>query len=110
MSKSKQHIPGLVDELQGYAEDRMLDFHQYSPYHLRIMDGGFVILDAWTTGRYYVVMTDYKSLLNYTVAERQGEKGQLPSDKLWIFLDGLFYGQDVISQYEVSIKQRIGYE
>lgn len=95
MSKQKNHIPELIDRLNQYVEKRMLDMHQYSPYHMRIMDGGFVVLDVWTTGRYYVVMTDYLEMTDGNVVERQGEKGQLPLDDLWPFLDTLFYGGDM---------------
>lgn len=95
MAKQKNHIPGLVDKLTEYAEKRTLDFHQYSPYHMRIMDGGFTVLDVWTTGRYYVLTTDYHELLDDNVVERGGEKGALPLDNLWPFLDKLFYGEDM---------------
>jgi hypothetical protein len=95
MSKQKNHIPGLVDKLNEYADRRQLDIHQYSPYHLRIMDGGYVVLDVWTTGRYYIVMTDYNEITDGNIVERQGEKGQLPADStqsrmLTPFLDKIF--------------------
>lgn len=95
MSKQKNHIPGLEDKLVDYAEQRLLDIYQYSPYHLRIMDGGYVVLDLWTTGRYYVVMTDYLEKYDGNVVERGGEKGQLPINDLWPFLDKLFFGEDM---------------
>lgn len=95
--KQKNHIPGLSDRLSAYIDARMLDLHQYSQYHFRIMDGGYVVLDVWTTGRYYVVMTDYLAKYDGSVIERQGEKGQLPISKkeLWPFLDKLFFGEDM---------------
>ena len=71
----------------------MLDLHQYSPYHFRIMDGGYVVVDVWTTGRYYVLMTDYLEMAGGGV-ERGGEKGQLPLT-FEHFLDGLFYPEAV---------------
>lgn len=95
MSKQKNHIDGLSERLAQYAERRILDFMQYSPYHIRMMDGGFVVVDMWTTGRYYVVMTDYLEMTDGNVVERQGEKGQLPVDNLWPFLDKLFFGEDM---------------
>lgn len=95
MSKQKNHIPGLVDKLTEYCEKRNLDMHQYSPYHLRIMDGGYVVLDVWTTGRYYILMTDYNEAFDGNVVERQGEKGQLPVDDLWPFFDAIFFGGDM---------------
>lgn len=91
MSKPKNHIPGLVDKLNAYAEERMLDIFQYSPYHIRIMDGGYVVLDVWTTGRYFIVMTDYEEMTEGNEVERQGEKGQLPTTDLKPFLDKIFY-------------------
>lgn len=93
MSKQKNHIPGLADKLANYADERKLDFHQYSPYHMRMMDGGYVVLDVWTTGRYFVLMTDYLAMLEGNIVERGGEKGQLPLDDLQGFLDKLFYGE-----------------
>lgn len=95
MSRQKNHISGLSERLTNYAEKRLLDFHQYSPYHMRITDGGYVIVDVWTTGRYFVVMTDYYLFLDGVVAERAGEKGTLPLDTLWPFLDTLFFGADM---------------
>jgi hypothetical protein len=95
MSKQKNHIPGLAEALQEYTESRKLDFHQYSPYHLRIMDGGFVVLDVWTTGRYYIMMTDYNELTDGNVIERGGEKGQLPITKIEEFIDQIFYPNNV---------------
>lgn len=95
MPKQKNHIKGLSDRLTQYCEKRKLDFMQYSPYHMRIMDGGFVVLDVWTTGRYYVLMTDYLAMFEGSVIERGGEKGYLPLKSLWSFLDTLFYGEDM---------------
>lgn len=92
--RQKQHIAGLGEDLQEYAESRTLDFHQYSPYHMRIMDGGYVVLDVWTTGRYFVLMTDYVELAPGTV-ERGGEKGQLPSSYLHKFIDKIFYPEGI---------------
>lgn len=96
MSKPKNHIPGIGEKLAAYAQMRMLDFHQYSPYHMRIMDGGFVVLDVWTTGRYFIVMTDYNEMTDGNEVERGGEKGQIPIDNITKFLDGIFYpGMDI---------------
>lgn len=91
MSKQKNHLPLLAEKLRDYSDHRMLDFAQYSPYHIRIMDGGYVVLDVWTTGRYYIVMTDYNEMTDNNVIERQGEKGQLPLDTLTPFLDKIFF-------------------
>lgn len=94
MSKPKNHIPGFTDKVNAYAASRMLDLHQYSPYHFRIMDGGYVVVDLWTTGRYFIMMTDYLELTDGNVVERGGEKGQLPLT-FEKFLDDIFYpGKD----------------
>lgn len=94
MSKPKNHIPEFSNKLAEYGESRMLDMHQYSPYHARIMDGGYVVVDVWTTGRYYILMTDYNELTDNNVIERGGEKGQLPIT-FEEFLDNIFYpGKD----------------
>jgi hypothetical protein len=99
MSKQGNHVKGLSEQLIDYAERRVLDFHQYSPYHMRIMDGGYIVLDVWTTGRYYVLTTDYMEMTQGAVVrERGGEKGWVPTGslkKLWSFLDALFYGEDM---------------
>jgi hypothetical protein len=93
--KPKNHIPQLASRLEDYANKRMLDLQVFSPYHLRLTDGGYVITDVWTTGRYYVVMTDYLTMLEGNKTERQGEKGQLPitTEELSNFLDELFFGE-----------------
>lgn len=101
MSKQKNHIAGLSERLVEYAEKRVLDFHQYSPYHMRIMDGGFTVLDVWTTGRYFVLTTDYNEMLDGAVVERGGEKGWIPTDDLWPFLDKLFYGEDMSEHTDI---------
>lgn len=95
MSKPKNHIPGISEKLAAYAQVRALDFHQYSPYHMRIMDGGFVVLDVWTTGRYFIVMTDYLAMTDGNLPERGGEKGQIPINDITNFLDLIFYGQKI---------------
>lgn len=92
--KPKNHVPDLGAKIEDYANKRMLDLQVFSPYHYRLTDGGYIILDCWTTGRYYVVMTDYKELFDDNIVERQGEKGQLPINDLWKFLDLLFFGSE----------------
>jgi hypothetical protein len=95
MAKQKNHIPGFAERLLTYTEERLLDLHQYSPYHLRITDGGYVAVDCWTTGRYYVLLTDYEALGFTDIVERQGEKGQLPVNNLQSFLDKLFFTEEL---------------
>lgn len=104
MSKQKNHITGMADRISQYAERRMLDFSQYSPYHMRLMDGGFVVLDVWTTGRYFIVMTDYQEMTDGNLIERQGEKGQLPLVDLWPFLDTIFFGGDMSEHTDIKEK------
>lgn len=88
--RKKQHYPELVNQLSEYANSRALDLKKYSPYHMRLMDGGFIFIDLWTTGRYWIMATDY-SEMGFEMIERGGEKGQLPMDNLEAFLDTLFY-------------------
>lgn len=87
--------------LKEYSDTRTLDFNVYSPYHMRIMDGGYVTLDAWVTGRYYVLQTDYNSInTDKGIIERQGEKGSLEVDNkeaLFKWLDQLFFAADMES-------------
>ena len=40
-------------------------------------------------------MTDYVELYAGAVVERGGEKGNLPVDNLWPFLDKIFFGEDM---------------
>lgn len=94
MAKPKNHIPGLAEKLQVYTDNRLLDMHQYSPYHARIMDGGFVVLDIWTTGRYFILTTDYAVMTDENIIERGGEKGSIPIgsvEDLESFLDLIFF-------------------
>ena len=93
MSKPKFHIPGLPKQLYDYAQSRALEFHLYSQYHMRLMDGGFTVLDIWTTGKYYVLATDYLEMLGPRMAiERGGEKGLIPDRySMHDWLDELFF-------------------
>lgn len=97
MGKQKNHIPNFGERLANYVEARGLDLGNYSIYHYRIMDGGFTVLDTWTTGRYWIVATDYLTKYDGAILERQDEKGQLPTgkDELWPFLDKIFFGEDM---------------
>jgi hypothetical protein len=99
MSKrKKQHIPNLVATLSDYADARELVLLDFSNYHMRLVDEGYTILDLWTTGRYYVVATDYNEKYpGSPLIERQGEKGSLPLEmtELHAFLDKLFFGEDM---------------
>lgn len=95
--RKKQHYHQLPVLLAQYAKDRTLDFGLYSEFHMRIMDGGYITLDVWTTGRYFVLQTDYAELTDKNIVERGGEKGSLPSmdkTKLYDWLDDLFFAAD----------------
>lgn len=98
--KPKNHVPRLHERLAAYCEARGLTTHMYSPYHMRVFDDGFTVLDVWTTGRYYIQTTDYKQQYDDgVIPERFGEKGNLPVTLgLWPFLDGIFFGGDM-SEY-----------
>lgn len=87
--RKKYHDLQLASKLKNYAESRTLDFQQYSEYHMRLMDGGYTTIDFWTTGRYWVMATDYHAL-GVDKVERSGEKGMLPSN-LEAWLDELFF-------------------
>lgn len=95
--KSKNHVAGIELRLERYAEARSLDFHQYSEYHMRLMDGGYTVLDVWTTGRYYVLTTDYVEMIGPGRTERGSEKGWIPeNDELESWLDELFFPDEKV--------------
>lgn len=94
MSRKRQyHDKSLPEKLTHYAESRSLEFQQYSEYHMRLMDGGYTVIDIWTTGRYWIMTTDYLDM-GIQAVERGSEKGVLPSNnmlKLGMWLDKLFF-------------------
>lgn len=92
------HYTQLPDLLQQYADSRTLDFHRYSEYHMRIIDGGMAVLDAWTTAKYWVKETNYVDAAPGLLVERGGETGLLPTKKkpLFDFLDKLFFAVDLL--------------
>jgi len=80
--------------LEKYATERGFDYHRYSDYHMRLMDGGFCVLDVWTTGKYYVLATDYHAMnSDKRTSERGGEKGWVPTTEkpLFEWLDKFFF-------------------
>lgn len=100
MSKKKPQFKELPLLLEEYATLRELEYHRYSPYHMRIMDSGFTVLDVWTSSRYYVLTTDYnaeKTSRLTSVIERGGEKGCIPTTQpeLQIWLDELFFAVEI---------------
>lgn len=93
----KYHIPGFEQTLKKYADSRVLDLAKLSPWHLRLTDGGYTTVDAWTTGKYYIQATDYVGL-DLKTPERTYEKGNLPMGELTEFLDKIFYGPKAITK------------
>lgn len=94
--RKKPHYPELISILKAYCDSRTLDFHQYSAFHMRIMDGGYTVLDIWTTGRYYILTTDYLEMIGPGITERGNEKGDLlffvdDKDLFRDWLDGVFF-------------------
>lgn len=89
----------LPTMLEAYADERGLEFHRYSKYHIRIFyrgatgDPDKVVFDAWTSGRYYILQTNYL----HGLLERGGEKGQLPRShgKIADWLDKLFFAVEM---------------
>lgn len=86
-----KHLPTV---LYMYANDRVLDYHRFDEYHLRLTDGGYTCLDIWTTGSYYIKETDYFAMVGTGKIERAGEKGHIPAwdgDRLRDWLDKMFF-------------------
>lgn len=95
----KQYNTKLIHKLEEYAKSRTLEFNQYSPYHMRLSDSGYVCIDIWTTGKYYVKQTDYYLVANKPITERGGEKGNIPGGKrTYRFLDKLFFAADMLEE------------
>lgn len=81
----------LPDRLQQYAERRVLDCNRFSRYHMRIDDGGYIEVDVWTTGKYHIRKTDYRTMMGKSYIERNNETGTLPLDHLEAYLDKIFF-------------------
>lgn len=99
MSRRKNiHYDSLSTMLDAYAAKASLDYHRYSKYHMRLMDGGFTVLDVWTTGRYYILTTDYLEMIGEGIVERGGEKGDIPTNKgqLIEWLNKLFFPEEIV--------------
>src|SRR2546423_311375 len=97
MSRRKRtHPDSLPTLLERYAQPRTFEYRRYSPYHLRLIDQDFTVIDCWTTGKYYVQQTNYNLQSKKPIIERGGEKGWLPGDsELEQWLDKLFYKADM---------------
>lgn len=95
MSRKKaKHYPNLHVWIKLYCEEMLLDYHRFSLYHMRVTDGGYTMLDVWSTGRYYIHNTSYLELGGKGIRERGGEKGMVEvtdKEKLFTWLDGLFF-------------------
>lgn len=92
MTARSKHYNSLPDLLQAYAIANDLHYARYSEYHMRLIQGDLVCFDAWTTGKYYIVNTEFV-LYEAHIVERAGEKGILPvtdTKQLNNFLNKLF--------------------
>ena len=91
------HYKRLPKLLEHYADERSLEYHRYSPYHMRIYyrtsEECRVILDAWTTRKYWVKETNYY----HDIVERGSETGLLPegTKALFNWLDKLFFAVEI---------------
>ena len=95
--RKKVHYPQLVDWAKRYAKSRNLDIHQFDQYHYRITDGGFVMFDFWTTGRYQIIKTNYKDMSENYIQGRQSEAGrfQVEIKAFGAFLDLIFFPKEI---------------
>lgn len=83
-----------MHRLNEYAKDRTLTFRFLSSYHFRLSDDGYTMIDLWVTGRYYILKTDYLSMMGHGSMERNQEKGLFSRqqiDGLEAWLDKLFF-------------------
>lgn len=94
----RYHIDWLPDWLKNYAEERGIEYHRYSPYHMRLIYDPVAVLDIWTTGKYYAKETNYF----HGIIERGGETGHIPKKgkhlKQW--LDNYFFIIEIRDQKE----------
>lgn len=83
MSRKNTHYDNLARLAREVANKYSLDYVKFSPYHMRISDGGYTVLDLWTTAKYYVKETSYyEAYAESGLIERGGETGLLPVKKL----------------------------
>lgn len=94
--KSRQ-VYGLPAMVKLYARNRTLDFYRYSEYHMRLTDSGYICIDIWTSGKYWVKETNYYKMTDKPIIERGNEKGWIPENypELEKFLDKLFYAAEM---------------
>lgn len=94
------HYRNLPKWLKEWADDSMVEFMQFSEYHMRLTDSTFNSLDIWTTGKYYAKQTDYNGMIpEMKLIERGGETGVVPvhdRKELELFLHTFFYPMDLL--------------
>lgn len=99
MGKKRRRSDNLRKILTGYAESRTLELFIYNDgLHLRLVDEAFTTIDFWpSTGKYWILNTNYVKQTKNRVAERGNEKGYLPlgEDKVFEYLDQIFYAADI---------------
>lgn len=97
MTRREHRSDNLTRTIWEYADKRTLELTPFSGIHYRLSDSGYTMLDIWpTTGRYYILSTDYAEL-GLREIERGGEKGFLPfeTEVIYKFLDAIFYGPSI---------------
>lgn len=99
MAKKRKRGDDLRKVLARYAESRTLELLVYNEgLHLRLVDESFTTVDVWpSTGKYWVLNTNYFKQTDKKVAERGDEKGFLPfgEDKIFDYLDQIIYAADI---------------
>ena len=80
MSRKRNiHYPQLESFMKEFADEYDVTYQRYGAYHMRLL-GPFTVLDVWTTGKYYVLKTDYDKMAP-GIIERGGERGLAPTKK-----------------------------
>lgn len=94
--KRSIHYPQLESFMKEFADEYDMTYQRYGAYHMRLL-GPFTVLDVWTTGRYYVLGTDYYKMAP-GIIERGAEKGFVPTKKKPFidFLHKLYYPVDYL--------------
>lgn len=100
MSKKRRRNDNVLQTLNAYSDSRTIDVIQFSELHCRMTDD-FTSIDFWpTTGRYWIMKTNYFEQGGKGVNERGSEKGELPhgKDSIFQFLDELFFAIELNEQ------------
>ena len=93
---SRKRFDSLIQTLRDYAESRTLELTEFTDIHTRLTDG-YTVMDIWpTTGRYYILSTNYADMTTKPIVERGGEKGFVPlgKNKIFDWLDIVFFAPD----------------